>query len=228
TNPCGEQPLPPYGSCLLGSINLTKFLREPFTEKAWFDWDEYRKVVGIFTRMLDNVVEINGLPLEQQRKEIFSKRRHGMGFLGLGSSITMLRMKYGSPESLEFTERVSRELAMAGWEMALELAREKGPAPIMEEEFEVTAEMLRKRPEMRKDGYSLGDRVKGKVLHARYSRYMQQVAMENPGLVSELAEVGARFTHHSSIAPTGTISLSLANNASNGIEPSFAHHYFRN
>ncbi|HSJ48819.1 MAG TPA: ribonucleotide reductase N-terminal alpha domain-containing protein, partial [Gammaproteobacteria bacterium] len=89
TNPCGEQPLPPYGSCLLGSINLTKFLREPFTEKAWFDWDEYRKVVGIFTRMLDNVVEINGLPLEQQRKEIFSKRRHGMGFLGLGSSITM-------------------------------------------------------------------------------------------------------------------------------------------
>ena len=93
TNPCGEQPLPPYGSCLLGSINLTKFLREPFTEKAWFDWDEYRKVVGIFTRMLDNVVEINGLPLEQQRKEIFSKRRHGMGFLGLGSTITMLRMK---------------------------------------------------------------------------------------------------------------------------------------
>ncbi|MCA1806235.1 MAG: ribonucleoside-diphosphate reductase, partial [Xanthomonadaceae bacterium] len=164
---CGEQPLPPYGSCLLGSINLTGFLREPFTEKAWFDWDEYRKVVSIFTRMLDNVVEINGLPLEQQRKEIFSKRRHGMGFLGLGSSITMLRMKYGSPESLEFTERVSRELAMAGWEMGLELAREKGPAPIMEEEFEVTAEMLRKRPEMKKDGYSLGDRVKGKVLHAR-------------------------------------------------------------
>jgi ribonucleoside-diphosphate reductase alpha chain len=225
---CGEQPLPPYGSCLLGSINLTKFLREPFTDKAWFDWDEYRKVVGIFTRMLDNVVEINGLPLEQQRKEIFSKRRHGMGFLGLGSSITMLGMKYGSPESLEFTERVSRELALAGWEMSLELAREKGPAPIMEEEFEVTAEMLRKRPEMKKDGYAVGDRVKGKVLHARYSRYMQQVAMENPGLVSELAEVGARFTHHSSIAPTGTISLSLANNASNGIEPSFAHHYFRN
>ncbi len=228
TNPCGEQPLPPYGSCLLGSVNLTKFLRDPFTDKAWFDWEEFRKVVAIFTRMLDNVVEINGLPLEEQRREITSKRRHGMGFLGLGSSLTMLRMKYGSPESLEFTERVSRELAMAGWEMALELAKEKGPAPIMEQEFEVTAEMLRKRPEMKKDGYSVGDRIKGKVLHARYSRYMQQVAMENPGLVSELAEVGARFTHHTSIAPTGTISLSLANNASNGIEPSFAHHYFRN
>src|SRR5690606_18514050 len=85
TNPCGEQPLPPYGACLLGSINLTLFVRDPFTEKARFDWDEYRKVVDIFTRMLDNVVEINGLPLEQQRNEIFRKRRHGMGFLGLGS-----------------------------------------------------------------------------------------------------------------------------------------------
>ena len=73
-----------------------------------------------------------------------------------------------------------------------------------------------------------GDTVKGKVLHARYSRYMQRVAEVAPELVSELAETGARFTHHSSIAPTGTISLSLANNASNGIEPSFAHHYFRN
>ena len=225
---CGEQPLPPYGSCLLGSVNLTKFLRDPFTEQAWFDWDEFHKVVAVFTRMLDNVVEINGLPLAEQRNEIFRKRRHGMGFLGLGSTLTMLRMQYGSPESVEFTERVSRELAMAGWEQALELAKEKGPAPIMDEEFEVTAEMLRLRPEIKKDGFQVGDKIKGKVLHARYSRYMQQVAMENPALVSELEEVGARFTHHTSIAPTGTISLSLANNASNGIEPSFAHHYFRN
>ncbi|HKK04370.1 MAG TPA: ribonucleotide reductase N-terminal alpha domain-containing protein, partial [Gammaproteobacteria bacterium] len=92
TNPCGEQPLPPYGSCLLGSVNLTKFVREPFTDKAHFDWDEYREVVAVFTRMLDNVVEINGLPLEEQRNEIMSKRRHGMGFLGLGSTLTMLRM----------------------------------------------------------------------------------------------------------------------------------------
>ncbi len=225
---CGEQPLPPYGSCLLGSVNLTKFVREPFGDKANFDWDEFAKAVGIFTRMLDNVVEINGLPLQGQRDEILRKRRHGMGFLGLGSTLTMLRMKYGSPESVEFTERVSRELALAGWREALELAREKGAAPIMEEEFEVDAEMLRRRPEMTQDGYRIGDRVKGKVLHARYSRYMQRIAEADPGLVSELAEVGARFTHHSSIAPTGTISLSLANNASNGIEPSFAHHYFRN
>jgi len=228
TNPCGEQPLPPYGACLLGSVNLTKFVRDPFTDKASFDWDEYKEVVRVFTRMLDNVVEVNGLPLEQQRNEIMRKRRHGMGFLGLGSTLTMLRMKYGSAESCEFTEAIARDMAIAGWETGLELAREKGPAPIMEEAFEVTAAMLRQRPEMRADGWKAGQKIQGKVLHARYSRYMQRIATAAPELVDELAEVGSRFTHHSSIAPTGTISLSLANNASNGIEPSFAHHYSRN
>jgi ribonucleoside-diphosphate reductase alpha chain len=140
----------------------------------------------------------------------------------------MLRMKYGSRESVGFTERVSKEMAVAGWEAGLSLADEKGPAPIMLEEFTVTAEMLRKRPEMARDGLKVGDKLPGRVLHARYSRYMQRVAEVAPELVDQLAKKGARFTHHSSIAPTGTISLSLANNASNGIEPSFAHHYFRN
>jgi len=176
TNPCGEQPLPPYGACLLGSVNLTRFVLDPFTENARFDWPRFRETVKIFTRMLDNVVEINGLPLERQQQEIMRKRRQ----------------------------------------------------PIMNEVFEVTGEMLRKRPEMKADGFSIGDKVAGRVLHARYSRYMQRVAEEDPELVDALAETGARFTHHSSIAPTGTISLSLANNASNGIEPSFAHHYSRN
>jgi len=228
TNPCGEQPLPPYGSCLLGSVNLTRFVKHPFTEFAEFDWSEYREVVRVFTRMLDNVVEVNGLPLEKQRDEILRKRRHGMGFLGLGSTITCLGMKYGSPESVKFTEDVSREMAVAGWEAGLDLAREKGPAPIMNEEFTVTKEMLRKRPEMARDGWKPGAKIAGRLLHAKYSRYMQRVSQVAPQLVHDLAEVGARFTHHSSIAPTGTISLSLANNASNGIEPSFAHHYFRN
>ena len=222
---CGEQPLPQYGSCLLGSVNLTKFVEEPFTDAARFNWEQYREVVAVFTRMLDNVVEINGLPLAQQRHEIHHKRRHGMGFLGLGSTLTMLRMKYGSPESLEFTERVAREMAEVGWEVGIGLAEEKGPAPIMEDEFTVTEEMLVRRPEMRRDGHKAGDKVKGKVLLARYSRYMQQF---DAALTSRIAETGARFTHHSSIAPTGTISLSLANNASNGIEPSFAHKYSRN
>ena len=228
TNPCGEQPLPPYGACLLGSVNLTRFVREPFTARAYFDWEEFNAVVAIFTRMLDNVVEINGLPLDTQVSEILRKRRHGMGFLGLGSTLTMLRIRYGSEDSTEFTERVARELAVTGWRVGLELAREKGPAPIMDEEFEVTPQMLRRRPEMVEDGIRAGDRLPGKVLMARYSRYMQRVAGEDPELVAAIAQEGARFTHHSSIAPTGTISLSLGNNASNGIEPSFAHHYFRN
>lgn len=228
TNPCGEQPLPPYGSCLLGSINLTKFVENPFTENAHFDWDSYRKVISTFTRMLDNVVEINGLPLGKQRDEILTKRRHGMGYLGLGSTMTMLGMEYGNDASLEFTEKVTRELAVTGWKTGVELAREKGAAPALDEEYEVTSSMLRMRPEMAEDGWSVGDTVQGKILHAKYSRYMQQVAEVEPELVAEMIEVGSRFTHHSSIAPTGTISLSLANNASNGIEPSFAHHYSRN
>lgn len=228
TNPCGEQPLPPYGACLLGSVNLTKFVRNAFTDQATFDWEEYKEVVRVFTRMLDNVVEVNGLPLQQQRDEIMRKRRHGMGFLGLGSTMTMLKMKYGSKASCEFTERIAREMAVAGWETGLALAKEKGAAPIMDEVFDVSAEMLRKRPEMVRDGWKLGQEIQGKTLHAKYSRYMQKVAEVAPELVEELADIGARFTHHSSIAPTGTISLSLANNASNGIEPSFAHHYSRN
>ena len=228
TNPCGEQPLPPYGSCLLGSVNLTRFVLDPFTDSARFDWETFREVVAVFTRMLDNVVEVNGLPLAPQREEIMRKRRHGMGYLGLGSTLTMLRMRYGSEASTGFTERVTREMAVTGWKTALSLSREKGPAPLMEESFPVTAEMLARRPEMARDGLAVGDRVKGKVLHARYSRYMQRLAEVEPELVDALAEQGARFTHHTSIAPTGTISLSLANNASNGIEPSFAHHYSRN
>jgi ribonucleoside-diphosphate reductase alpha chain len=160
--------------------------------------------------------------------EINYKRRHGMGFLGLGSTLTMLGMRYGDDDSVAFTERVAREMALAGWEQSLELAREKGPAPIMDDEFVVTPEMLDQRPEMARDGIQVGDKVPGRVLHARYSRYMQRVAEVAPQLVDKLAAEGGRFTHHTSIAPTGTISLSLGNNASNGIEPSFAHHYSRN
>jgi len=228
TNPCGEQPLPPYGSCLLGSINLTRFVNNPFTKKAQFDWETFKQVVEIFTRMLDNVVEINGLPLDGQAQEIKHKRRHGMGYLGLGSTITMLGERYGNPASLAFTEEVTRQLALVGWQQALQLAKEKGPAPIMEETFTLTAQHLILRPELVQDGYKEGDKLPGKILHTKYSRYMQQLAQEDPKLVTALCKHGARFTHHSSIAPTGTISLSLANNASNGIEPSFAHHYARN
>ena len=225
TNPCGEQPLPPYGSCLLGSINLTRFVEQPFSASVRFNWEQFRRVVSIFSRMLDNVVDIHGLPLGQQGHEIEYKRRHGMGFLGLGSVLAMMQMKYGSKDSLAFTERVSREMAEVGWQTGVELAIEKGPAPIMQDEFTVDKEMLAKRPEMETDGYQSGDRVRGSILMAKYSRYMQQFPDE---LTDKIAEHGARYSHHTSIAPTGTISLSLANNASNGIEPSFAHLYSRN
>ena len=228
TNPCGEQGLPPYGACLLGSLNLAAFVREPFTAQANFAWEMFREVTAVFTRMLDNVVEINGLPLARQREELVRKRRHGMGFLGLGSTLAMLRIAYGAPAAVEFTEVVSRELALVGWRTGLALAEEKGAAPIMHEQFTLTAAHLAARPELARDGFKRGDRVPGRVLHARYSRYMQQLATVDEALVARLADTGARFTHHSSIAPTGTIALSLGNNVSNGIEPSFAHHYVRN
>jgi ribonucleoside-diphosphate reductase alpha chain len=225
---CGEQPLPPYGACLLGSVNLASLVKHPFTPQAQFDFDAYGEVVRTFARMLDNVVEINGLPLPQQREEIMRKRRHGMGYLGLGSAMTMLGLRYGSPESVAFTDKVTQRLTVENWRAGLELAKEKGPAPILSEEFEITPALLALRPELARDGYAVGDRVPGRVLHARYSRHLQRVAEVEPQLVAELAEVGARYTHATSIAPTGTMAASVGNNASNGIEPSFAHSYIRN
>ncbi len=228
TNPCGEQPLPPYGACLLGSVNLTRFVEQPFVDGARFNWERFNEVVAVFTRLLDNVVEINRLPLAGQQAEITDKRRHGMGFLGLGSALAMLRLKFGSQAAQDFTGRVARELALTGWRSGLELAKEKGMAPVLARHYTVTPQMLAQRPEMREDGIQAGDTLPGRVLHARYSRYMQKIAEVDPQLINALAEHGCRFTHHSCIAPTGTIALSLANNASNGIEPTFAQQYSRN
>jgi ribonucleoside-diphosphate reductase alpha chain len=197
----------------------------PFTDSARFEWDEFNKVVAVFTRMLDNVVELNGLPLKEQQREIQDKRRHGMGFMGLGSALTMMKMKYGSAEAVEFTERVAKELTLTGYREGVKLAKEKGPAPIMTRKFTITPQMMALRPEMAHDGYKLGDQVEGKTLFANYGRFINKFPAD---LREQLEKHGCRFTHHSSIAPTGTIALSLANNVSNGIEPSFAHYYSRN
>lgn len=228
TNPCGEQPLPPNGACLLGSVNLVSMVANPFTSQAYFDWDLYGRVVRIFSRMLDNVVEINGLPLQEQRDEILSKRRHGMGYLGLGSTMTMMGMKYGDAESVDFTGEVTKQLAIHSWRAALELSKEKGPAPILNQKFTVTAEMLAR------DSYLAttlnlreGDEVYGRQLHAA-SRYMRRIGEVDPETVRQLGEVGARYTHATSLAPTGTMAAGEGNNASNGIEPSFMHAYNRN
>ncbi|WP_019592230.1 adenosylcobalamin-dependent ribonucleoside-diphosphate reductase [Thioalkalivibrio sp. ALRh] len=228
TNPCGEQPLPPDGACLLGSVNLTRFVSAPFTADAAFDWARFERVVRVFTRMLDNVADISGLPLPEQRAEMLRKRRHGMGILGLGSALAMLGETYGSESAADFTVEVCRRLALESWRAGLDLAREKGPAPIMDEDFTLTADMLRRQPALAEAGYQVGDVLKGRELHARFSPYMQRIAEEDPALVAALAEEGARFTHATSIAPTGTISFSVANNASNGIEPTFLHHTTRN
>lgn len=206
TNPCGEQPLPPEGSCLLGSINVAKFVNNPFTDNASFDWAKYKKVIKVFTRMLDNVVEHNGLPLSAQRAEIEYKRRHGMGITGIGSALSLLGDTYGSESSIKFAEDLMKKMAVVGFEAGIDLAVEKGPAPIFND---------------------LTDGVDNKKLWCD-GLYMQKIWSVAPELRSRAMTYGCRFTHHTSIAPTGTISLSVNNNVSNGIEPSFSHKYTRN
>jgi len=220
TNPCAEQPLPENGSCLLGSVDLTHFVENPFTAEATFNWDEYSDVIRVFTRMLDNVCESSGLPLEEQREELRRKRRHGMGFTGLGSALAMLCTRYDSEKAVSFAEDVSRILSRVGYLEGLNLAKEKGSAPIMEEDFTLTADQAARV------GRNVGDVVKGKELWARGSKFLPNLFTYSE--LAEFAEVGCRFTHHSSIAPTGTISFGLCNNVSGGIEPSFSHYYQRN
>jgi ribonucleoside-diphosphate reductase alpha chain len=116
SNSCGEQILSANGACLLGSIDLVKFVKQPFTAEAEFNWGKFREVIKVFSRMLDNVFEINGLPLIEQQQEIQNKRRHGMGYLGLGSALTLLKIHYNSPEAIAFTEEVTKVLAVTGWQ----------------------------------------------------------------------------------------------------------------
>lgn len=210
TNPCGEQPLPPNGSCLLGSINLAYLVTNPFTPAASFDWDRYKEVIHVFSRMLDNVVELNGLPLPEQRHEIEYKRRHGMGFLGLGSAMSLLNIEYGSEDSLKFTDAISRTLAVESYRAGIELAIEKGPAPIFNDNFT----------------------YRGSTRNAKEwwteSQYMARIFEVAPDLKPLALQHGCRYTHATSIAPTGTIALTINNNVSNGIEPTFTHKYTRN
>jgi len=224
SNPCGEQMLPPNNSCLLGSIDLTQFIDQSFTDNASFNFTEFSITVNTFTRMLDNVVEFNNLPLQAQRDEIVRKRRHGMGFFGLGSALVMLGIRYDSPQALEFAEKVTKLMAVRGYVTGCELAKEKGSAPVLDEYFEITPEIVRKN-ELFKD--RLGQKVKGIELFLA-SPYMQRLLADEPILKDQLLQHGCRFSHHTSIAPTGTISLAFGNNASGGIEPSFSHQYFRN
>lgn len=213
SNPCGEIGAPGYGSCLLGSINLTSFIRNPFQSNfGYFDFKKFAEVVQTFTRMLDNVVEIANLPLEELSREMVSKRRHGMGFFGLGSAMTMLGMEYGSPESIRFLDSIMAEMVVNGYEAGLQIAKEKGCCLALVEKDNIKKFL--------ESPYISGIRKNLKKFPTLSTRF--------EAVLKQIPEYGLRFTHHTAIAPTGTLALSLGNNASNGIEPSFAHQYSRN
>lgn len=201
-----EQPLPPNGACLLGSIDISKYISNPFTEDMQFDFGKFAKNVGVFSRLLDNVVESNGLPLPEQRAEIEEKRRHGMGLTGIGSTLNILGLGYGTEESLKFVERIFQILAVESYRTGIELAKEKGCAPIFNRTFE-------------------GRSAKELWVESKFMEVVWELA---PELKEDALKYGCRYSHAISIAPTGTISLTMGNNVSNGIEPSFSLSYTRN
>jgi len=195
TNPCAEQPLPPYGCCCLGSIDLTKFVKNEFAESASFDFESFAKVVEVSIRMLDNVLEVTAWPLEQQRDEAMAKRRVGLGFTGLGDALIMLRLKYDTEEARQMAARISEAMRDAAYRASVELARERGAFPLF-------------NADMYLSGASFASRLPQSIKQA-------------------IQKHGLRNSHLLSIAPTGTISLAFADNASNGIEPPFSWTYTR-
>ena len=197
TNPCGEQPLPPYGCCDLGPIILTKFVVNPFGFKGepYFDFDKFASVVKTQVRMLDNVLDVTYWPLEAQRLEAQSKRRIGVGFTGLGDALIMLKLAYNSAPAREKAAEISERLRDTSYDASIELAKEKGAFPDLDIGQYLSGESFASR---------LGEELKKKIrLH------------------------GLRNSHLLSIAPTGTVSLAFADNASNGIEPPFSWTYTR-
>src|SRR5690554_3672267 len=194
TNPCGEQPLPDYGCCCLGSLNLTAYVRSPFTDESGFDFEEMRKATKLAVRMLDNVLTATKWPLEEQKREADAKRRLGLGFTGLGDTLIMLGLRYDSEEGRVAAERFAREMRDAAYEASVELARERGAFPLFDAEKYLEAGFASRLPE---------------------------------SLKKQIREHGIRNSHLTSIAPTRTISLAFADNASNGIEPAFSWFYNR-
>lgn len=135
SNPCGEQLLPPYGACDLGSINLAKLVSRPFTTGPSFNWDRLEKLTRTLTRMLDNVLDVTNYPLEKQRQEALRKRRIGIGITGLADCLAMLGQKYSSSFAVEFTELVCRNIRAAAEDATLELGAEKGSFPLFNPDF---------------------------------------------------------------------------------------------
>ena len=194
TNPCGEQPLPPYGCCDLGSLDLTRFVRAPFTPDARFDFDTFREVAAIGVRMLDLALDATEWPLPQQAAEGQAKRRVGLGFLGLGSALVMLGLRYDADDGRALAAHIARELRDTAYAASVALAEEKGAFPLFDAGPYLSGQFVQRLPD---------------------------------ALREAIARHGIRNSHLLSIAPTGTISLAFADNASNGIEPAFAWTYQR-
>jgi len=195
TNPCSEQPLPPYGCCCLGSIDLTRFVQEPFAESSSFDFDHFGHVVAVAVRMLDNVLDVTAWPLQQQREEAMAKRRVGLGFTGLGDALIMLRLRYDTAEARAMAARISETLRDHAYRASAELAKERGAFPLFNADLYLS----------------------GTAFATRLPEPLKDLIRKN----------GVRNSHLLSIAPTGTISLAFADNASNGIEPPFSWTYTR-
>ena len=132
TNPCGEQPLPPYGTCLLGSVNLARLVRDPFTPHAQLDEAKLREVAAIAVRMMDNVVDVSNYPLETQRREAEQKRRIGLGITGLGDALIMCGLRYGAPTAVAMARQWMTAFRDAAYEASIDLAAEKGPFPLFD------------------------------------------------------------------------------------------------
>ncbi len=196
-NPCGEQFLPDYGGCCLGSLNLSAFVDTPNTgdPDQRFDWDEFKQAIHIAVRMLDNVLTMTYWPLEAQEKEASAKRRVGLGITGLGSLLVLLNLRYDRQEGRDFSARIAIALRDEAYHASVQLAKEKGAFPLFDRE---------------------------KYLK---SRFIQRLPKD---IQADVAEYGICNSHLLSIAPTGTISLAFADNASNGLEPAFSWVYSRN
>jgi ribonucleoside-diphosphate reductase alpha chain len=195
TNPCAEQPLPPYGCCCLGSINLTLFVKDAFTKKASFDFAAFGRVIDTSVRMLDNVLDATHWPLEQQLKEAQNKRRVGLGFTGLGDALIMLKLRYDTDAAREMAQKISEYMRDRSYLYSVELAKERGAFPLF-------------NADMYLSGGNFASRLPQEIKDA-------------------IRKHGLRNSHLLSIAPTGTISLAFADNASNGIEPPFSWVYTR-
>ena len=152
TNPCGEIPLPPYGACNLGSLNLTRFVREPFTERAQLDLEGLNETAGIAVRLLDNVIDVSQFPLPNQAKQARGSRRIGLGFTGLADALLMLGIRYGGKESLDIAQKVMRAVCHAAYRASIAIARDKGPFPFFNREKYLAGEFINTLPEDIRDG----------------------------------------------------------------------------